>query len=206
LIKLYKKFGGEKLARKSQKGVDTWRSKRWYTILAPEMFGRSNIGETPSDKPEKLIDRTIETTLGDLANDYSKQNTKLIFKICDVDGDTANSKFIGHQLSRDYIRSLVKRRTSRIDANTEVTTSDGYTLRVKSSSFTIKRARTSHIESIRELMVEKAKAKAEDLELSQYIQEIVLGKLSSDIYKDAKHIYPLRRVEVRKTEILSEPS
>ena len=194
------------MARKSQKGVDTWKDKRWYTVLAPEMFGKTSIGETPSDKPDKLIDRVIETTLGNLTNDYSKQNTKLIFKVSDVDGDTANSKFIGHQLSRDYIRSLVKRRTSRIDANTEVTTSDGYTLRVKSSSFTIKRARTSHIESIRKLMEDKTRAKAEDLELSQYIQEIVLGKLSSDIYKEAKHVYPLRRVEVRKTEILSEPS
>lgn len=194
------------MARKSQRGVDTWKTKRWYTVLAPDMFGKSNIGETPADKSEKLVDRVIETTLGDLTNDYSKQNTKLIFKISDIDGDVANSKFIGHQLSRDYVRSLVKRRTSRIDANTEVTTSDGYTLKVKSSSFTIKRARTSHIESIRELMEEKTKARAKELELSQYIQEIVLGKLSSDIYKDAKHIYPLRRVEVRKTEIVSEPS
>jgi small subunit ribosomal protein S3Ae len=33
-----------------------------------------------------------------------------------------------------------------------------------------------------------------------------MGKLSLDIYKEAKAIYPLRRVEVRKTEIMSEPS
>jgi small subunit ribosomal protein S3Ae len=34
----------------------------------------------------------------------------------------------------------------------------------------------------------------------------VLGKLSLDIYKDAKMVYPLRRVEVRKMEITGEPS
>jgi small subunit ribosomal protein S3Ae len=37
------------------------------------------------------------------------------------------------------------------------------------------------------------------------IQEAVGGKISLDIYKEAKMIYPLRRVEVRKTEIKSEP-
>jgi len=31
------------------------------------------------------------------------------------------------------------------------------------------------------------------------------GKISLDIYKEAKMIYPLRRVEVRKTEIVTEP-
>jgi len=43
------------------------------------------------------------------------------------------------------------------------------------------------------------------LDLSQFIQDVVLGKISLDIYKDAKEIYPLRRVEIRKTEILAGP-
>jgi small subunit ribosomal protein S3Ae len=38
------------------------------------------------------------------------------------------------------------------------------------------------------------------------IQDAVGGKISLDIYKEAKAIYPLRRVEVRKTEIVTEPS
>ena len=38
------------------------------------------------------------------------------------------------------------------------------------------------------------------MELNKYVQEIILGKLSSDIYKVAKKIYPLRRVEITKTE------
>jgi len=36
------------------------------------------------------------------------------------------------------------------------------------------------------------------------MQEVILGKLASDIYKNAKKIYPLRRVEVFKSEVLSE--
>ncbi len=194
------------MAKKTQRRVDSWKSKRWYMVLAPEMFGKSNIGETPADDPDKLIGRTIETTLGDLTSDFSKQNTKLKFRIDNVDGDTAYSKFMGHNMTRDYMRSLVKRKTSRIDANTDVVTSDGYALRVKSSCFTLKRAKTSHIEAIRAIMEESIKERAKDLEMSQYMQEIVLGKLSSDIYKKAKHIYPLRRVEIRKTEVRSEAS
>jgi len=44
------------------------------------MFGKANIGETVADVPEKLIGRVIEVTLGELTNDLSKQNIKLLLK------------------------------------------------------------------------------------------------------------------------------
>jgi small subunit ribosomal protein S3Ae len=42
--------------------------------------------------------------------------------------------------------------------------------------------------------------------LEQFIQEVVLGKLSSDIYKEAKRYCPVRRVEVFKSKVLSGPA
>ena len=100
----------------------------------------------------------------------------------------------------------MKRRTSRIDSIVDVTTVDGYQVRVKPSCFTVKRARANQVKSIRELSRQVVLAKAVGLDLNQLIQEVVMGKLSLDIYKEAKAVYPLRRVEVRKTEIMSEPS
>jgi small subunit ribosomal protein S3Ae len=39
----------------------------------------------------------------------------------------------------------------------------------------------------------------------QFLQECILGRIPSEIYKNAKKIYPLRRVEIRKIELLAEP-
>ena len=108
-------------------------------------------------------------------------------------------------MTTDYIRSLVKRRTSRIDSIVDVTTNDGYMVRVKPSCFTVKRARANQVKTIREIARQVVQERAVNLDLNGLIQEIVLGKLSLEIYRDAKEIYPLRRVEVRKTQILSEP-
>ncbi|MHC1570020.1 MAG: 30S ribosomal protein S3ae, partial [Candidatus Syntropharchaeales archaeon] len=108
------------MARKTTRKADRWKTKKWYQIVAPEMFGRTVIGETPADAPEKLIGRAMEVTVGEITNDYSKQNIKLRFRVEDVSGDTANTAFVGHQLTNDYIASLIKRQTSRIDTNLEV--------------------------------------------------------------------------------------
>ena len=194
------------MARRTQRKSDARKAKQWYKVLAPEMFGRAPVGETTSYDPDKVVGRVIETTLGDLTNNFSKQNTKLRFRVDKVAGDSAYTRFVGHEMTTDYIRSLVKRRTSRIDAIVDVTTTDGFQVRVKPSCFTVKRARANQVKSIRELSKQVVLTKASGLDLNQLIQEVVLGKLSLDIYKEAKAVYPLRRVEVRKTEIVTEPA
>ncbi len=185
--------------------AEGWKAKSWYNLVAPDMFGKTNIGETVADVPEKLIGRIVEITLGELTNDLSKQNTKLILKIDRVGGDSAYTKYMGHQLTQDYLRSLVKRQTSAVETNISVTTKDGYTLRVKPSCFTIKRARANQVKAIRVIMNNVIAAKAKELDMEQFVQDVVTGKLSASIYHDVKPIYPLRRVEVRKTEIEAEP-
>jgi small subunit ribosomal protein S3Ae len=194
------------LARKVQKKLDKWKSKSWYNIETPEFIGRNNIGTTLAEEPEQLIGRIVEATVGDLTNDFSKHNTKLKFRINDVNGDIAQTRFIGHEITTDYLRSIVKRQTSRIDTNLKVTTKDGYIVRVKPICFTVKRARTSQIEGIRQVMDSTVKERATELNFEQFVEEAIMGKLSATIYRNAKNIYPLRRVEIRKTEVEGIPA
>jgi small subunit ribosomal protein S3Ae len=194
------------LARKVQKKLDKWKSKSWYNIETPEFIGRNNIGTTMAEEPEQLIGRIVEATVGDLTNDFSKHNTKLKFRINGINGDVAQTLFIGHEITTDYLRSIVKRQTSRIDTNLKVTTKDGYTVRVKPICFTVKRARTSQIEGIREVMDGTVKERASELNFEQFVEEAIMGKLSATIYRNAKNIYPLRRVEIRKTEVEGIPA
>ncbi|MDM7939676.1 MAG: 30S ribosomal protein S3ae [Methanothrix sp.] len=193
------------MARRSQRKADSRKAKQWFKVVSPDMFGRSPFGETIANDPERVVGRIVETTLGDLTNNFSKQNTKLKFRVDRVAGDSAYTKFVGHEMTTDYVRSLVKRRTSRIDAIVDVTTTDGYQVRIKPSCFTVKRARANQVKSIRELSKRVILEKSKSLDLNQLIQDVVQGKMSLDIYKEAKMIYPLRRVEVRKTEIVTEP-
>ena len=193
------------MARKVQRKLDKWKSKTWFAVEIPKFMGSNQIGFTPTSDPENLIGRVVETTVGELTNDFSKHNTKLKLEINDVVGDVAHTKFLGHELTTDYLRSIVKRQTSRIDANINVKTKDGYKVTVKPTCFTVKRARTSQIKGIREEMVKIVLKRASEVNYEQFIEEAIIGKLSANIYRNAKYIYPLRRVEIRKTHVLLVP-
>ena len=48
--------------------------------------------------------------------------------------------------------------------------------------------------------------KAAILTFDQFAQEVVLGKIASDIYNEAKKVAPLRHVGIRKSKLTSHPS
>ena len=181
------------------------QEKRWYTIMAPEMFDRAELGETPADEPEQVYDRTIETTLGELNDDPSENNTKLTFQVNDVGSDAAYTEFVQHELTRDYLRSLTRRGTSKVDAFVTVLTTDDYRVQVQPVAYTTKNADHSQEHAIRKTMVDIVEDAAEERTFEGLVDSIVEGRLSSAIYNEAKTIYPLRRVEVQKTRLEARP-
>ncbi|MGB9713359.1 MAG: 30S ribosomal protein S3ae [Candidatus Bathyarchaeales archaeon] len=192
------------LSSKTRRIKDKWRGKSWYMVLAPPYFGNVELGAVPADEPEKLIGRVIDSTLYDITNDFAHQYLKMYFQIIEVDGKNARTIFKGHEYSRDYLRSLVRRRTTKVDGLFQITTKDGYKLQVAVCAFTLSRIRTSQEKAIRALMEKIIKEKASALTLDQFAQEMVLGKIASDIYNEAKKIAPLRHVGVRKSKLLTQ--
>ncbi|MCU4717605.1 30S ribosomal protein S3ae [Halapricum hydrolyticum] len=181
------------------------QQKRWYTVLAPEQFGREELGSTPATEVEQLYDRQIETTLGELRSDASENNTKLTFKINDVGSDTAYTEFVKHELTRDYMRSLVRRGSSKIEAFITVLTTDDYRVQIQPVALTTKSADESQEKAIRRTMIDMVKETATDHTFEDLIDSVVEGRLSSAIYNEAKTIYPLRRVEIQKATLEARP-
>ncbi|MFH5799038.1 30S ribosomal protein S3ae [Haladaptatus sp. CMAA 1911] len=181
------------------------QEKRWYTVLAPEQFDREELGTTPADEPDKVLGRTIETTLGELTNNASENNTKLAFKINDVGSDAAYTEFVRHELTRDYLRSLVRRGASKVEAYVTVLTSDDYRVQIQPVAFTTKKADHSQEKAIRRTMIDIVQESAKDHTFQDLIDGVVEGRLSSAIYGEAKTIYPLRRVEIQKATLEAHP-
>ncbi len=184
---------------------DKWKMKEWFVVYAPDFFGSKEIGLTPADEPEKVIGRVVETTLKDLTGDFTKGQVKLYFKIYDVKGQNAYTKFKGHTLARSYIRSLVRRRTTRIDGIFNITTKDGYKLRVMGMVIAYRRIQTSQERAIREIIRDIIYKKAEELNFKDFVMEAVTGKMGAEIAKEARKIYPIKRAEIRKIKVLAEP-
>jgi small subunit ribosomal protein S3Ae len=179
--------------------------KNWYVINAPPYFGGATIGSTPCDDPERVIGRVIEVTLYDITGDVSQQHLKMYFQVVGLKGDEATTIFKGHEYSQDFLKSLVRRRSTRVDGILKVTTKDGYTLRVSVVVFSVTRINNAQKTVLRKIIDRIVEDKAQNLTFDQFVQESVLGKIASDIYNEAEKIIPIRHIGVRKSRLLTYP-
>jgi len=191
------------MSSRSRAARDKWTLKRWFTVLASSAFGFAELGLIPANDEKSIIGRTMEVSFYDITKDISQLPIKLKFQIVKADGDAAYTQFKGFELTRDYIRSIVRRGTSRVDAIKDITTKDGVRLRVMTMAVTQNRVKTSQMKAIREVMFEIIDEKAKALNFDEFIQESVLGRIATEIQARAKKIYPIKKAEVRKIKVLT---
>ena len=185
---------------------DKWRRKDWYDIYLPRYFGETKVGETLSDDPSKIMGRVYNTTLAAITGDFSQEYLKIYFQVIGIEENTAQTVFKGHEYLRDYLRSLVRRRSTKVDGFFRINTIDGYGLKIVVTALTNARIQTSKEKAIRDIMRDVVEEKAKTLGFGQIVHEMVLGKLASDVYNQARKITALRHVGVRKSELLGMPA
>ena len=191
------------MAKKKQVGrrVEGWKAKSWFKVHVPDNLGKAYIGDTIANDAESVVGRIMTATLGEITNDYAKQHMKMSFKIANVTGDSAYTEFVGHEVTRDYLRSLVKRRSSRIDCIVPVVTKDNKKVRLTICCYTFARANISQEHAIRNAIVQAVAVQAQAWDLNTLLSGIVSGEISRDLFKAVKTIYPTRRVEVIKSKV-----
>ena len=191
------------MAKKKQVGrrVEGWKAKSWFKVHVPDNLGKAYIGDTIANDAESVVGRIMTATLGEITNDYAKQHVKMSFKIATVTGDAAYTEFVGHEVTRDYLRSLVKRRSSRIDCIVPVTTKDNKKVRLTICCYTFARANISQEHAIRDAIVKAIAVQAQAWDLNTLLNGIVSGEISRDLFKAVKTIYPTRRVEIIKSKV-----
>jgi len=192
----------EKKSRAAARKIkDKWKAKVWYNLLAPDMFNKQLLGETPTDTPDKLMGRIAEVTVQDLTGDFSKMHIKLLFKVNQVQGQDALTQFIGHDMTSDYIRRLTRRKRTRTDLTVDVTTKDGWKMRVKPMAITDRRIQSSKQRVIRGIMSKTIADTASKQSVGEFVKGIISGDLAKTIALGCKPIHPVSRVEVRKSEV-----
>ncbi len=105
--------------------------KQWYEIVSPKAFDEKIVGETLAVEPKHLIGRKVTFSMLELNKDYTNFYVKVHFKIDNVDGMRAHTKFVGHEIMRERIYRMVQHRTRRVDCVQDITTKDNVRIRIK---------------------------------------------------------------------------
>ncbi|MEE8384175.1 MAG: 30S ribosomal protein S3ae [Nitrosopumilus sp.] len=191
------------MARRKGRTKDKWREKRWITVNAPESFNVVPIAYVPITDDKNAIGRVLEVTLYDiLKGDPSQHQYKMYFQIDKVDGEKASTIFKRFEYSKEFLRSLVRRGSSKINFIMDIKTKDGYIFRVKVIALTHRPLNTSRQHALRLIVRDVINKTVPEMTVDQFVQATCYSKINSDIMAAFKKVIRVRHVGLEKVKLI----
>ena len=188
--------------RKTRKIKDKWKEKRWVTVLAPDSFNNVPIAYIPITDDENAKGRVIEITLFDiLKGDPSQHQYKIFFQIDKVTKEKATTIFKKYEYAKEFLRSLIRRGSSKINFILDTKTKDGYIFRIKVLALSHRELNTSRKHALRIIAKDVIEETVPHMTIDQFVQASCYGKINSDIMAATKKIIHLRHVGLEKVKL-----
>lgn len=191
------------MARRTTKVKDKWREKRWVNVYAPDSFNNVPIAYIPITDDENAKGRVIEVTLFDiLKGDPSQHQYKMYFQINKVEGEKASTIFKRYEYAKEFLRSLIRRGSSRITFMLEAKTKDGYIFRIKVLALTHRKLNTSRKHAFRLIAKDVMEKTIPQMTIDQFVQATCYGKINSDIMAATKKVIRMRHIGLEKVKLI----
>ena len=191
------------MARRKTRVKDKWREKKWVTVHAPDSFNNVPIAYVPITDDENAKGRVLEVTLFDiLKGDPSQHQYKIYFQIDKVTDDKATSIFKRYEYAKEFLRSLVRRGSSKVNFIIETKTKDGYVFRLKVIALTHRQLNTSRKHALRLIARDVIEKTVPQMTIDQFVQATCYGKINSDIMAAAKKLIRMRHVGLEKVKLV----
>jgi small subunit ribosomal protein S3Ae len=178
------------------------KEKKWFKVLASPEFDEKPIGEALTNEASNLIGNRVEISLQEITGNLKQTHIKLRFKIKEVANSEAKTQFVGHSLTSDYVRRLTRKGRKKIDSSFEVETKKGVKMQIKPFVITYGRIQTSKQKAFRELIEKEISKFSKEREFDEFIKAMLSSELATHCYGVCKHISPLRRIEIWKSEVI----
>ncbi len=189
--------------RKTRKIKDKWKEKKWVTVLAPDAFNNIPIGYIPITSDETAKGRVLEVTLFEiLKGDPSQHQYKLFFQVDKVNQEKATTIFKRYEYAKEFLRSLIRRGSSRINFILDAKTKDGYIFRIKMLALSHRELNTSRKRALRLIAKDVLEKTVRNMTLDQFVQASCYGKINSDIMAASKKVIHLRHVGLEKVKLV----
>ena len=191
------------VARKSRKIKDKWKEKKWVSVSAPDSFNNVHIADVPITDEEKAKGRVIEVTLFDiLKGDPSQYQYKLYFQIDKVVGEKATTIFKRYEYAKEFLRSLIRRGSSKISFVIDAKTKDGYVFRIKVIALSHRELNSSRKHALRLIARKIIEKSVPNMTIDEFVQASCYNKINSDIMAATKKIIHLRHVGLEKVKLV----
>ncbi|MEM2874171.1 MAG: hypothetical protein QW063_01870 [Candidatus Nanoarchaeia archaeon] len=176
--------------------------KKWFTVLAPVLFGSKELAEIPAYESAELQKRFVEVT-GQMLTGLPKDiNRKYLLRITEIKGDKVATIPAKYYVTESYIQRSARKYKDRFIYVLNATTKDEKQVRIKLNFFNAKKLH----HSVRGEVLRRSKAFIEtaikELDSVKVFEPATVDKISTDLRKALTGIYPIDKIFVAKLALV----
>jgi len=176
--------------------------KRWFTILAPEVFNKKELADMPAISAESTVKKLVDVTgqmLTGLARDL---NRKYKLQIVEAVGDKVRTEPQSYYLSESFLQRTARRYKDRFIFVVKGATKDNKTAIIKLFYLNLKRLHHSErgavLAKTKDFIVKEIK----ETDAYKLFDPNIIDKITTDLRKDLSDVYTVDKILLTKLSIL----
>lgn len=181
---------------KKQISTKKVKKKKWFPVLAPNIFSNKVLGESLLTEPSQLKGRFMTMNLMNITGNPKQQSISLQFRIIDVKEGRGITTTVKYELLTSAVKRMIRRGRNKIDDSFIIKGKEGK-LRVKSLAITkgnvSKAVQTSiRLESrklLKELLIKKS--------FESTVDDLIKSSIQKDVRAVLNKISPVKSFDVR---------
>lgn len=186
---------------KGKAAVPNWKKKKWYELIAPQIYGEKVLGETLAESPDHVKGKVVTVNMMNLLGNPRKQNISVKLRVEKVEGNKGLTRPIKLSMSHVSVKRLIRSGKDRVDESFTAKTKAGMLVRAKpliiTKSITSNSTKTALRAKAKEFLTEYFASHT----LDAIFDAITRGNLQKEMKDLLEKIYPLRMVEMRVIEV-----
>jgi len=186
----------------TKKAIGKIKKKRWYEIVAPEVFRNTSLGETLVTEKERVIGKNLKVSLANIIGDMKRQSTIIKFRVARLKGDKAVADVIGYSILPTYLRRMIRRGRERVDDSFICKTKDNKQVRVKLFLITRSSAKNPVLTGLRKVGKEITTNAVKNMDYNNFVNDVVFFKLQKSLKEQLRKIFPLKLCEIRHFSLI----
>lgn len=185
----------------AEKRTEKWKSKVWFNVYPPKMFGDSNIGEIPANDEKNVMGRLIKVNMSWITHRPEHSFVVVGLRVSNVNGSAANTDIDYIEQTYSYMHSLVKRHSSVVYTMDRLKDKDGKSFVLKLIAVTIDKITTPKKAGIRTGISDFVKGYASSRGIEEIMGDILGGKMQNEAMITLDHIAPISKLELKRIEL-----
>ena len=182
------------------KSVEKWKSKVWFNVYPPKLFGESAIGEIPANDEKAIAGRLIKVNMSWITHRPEHSFMLIGLRVTTVSGNNANTEFDYLEQTFSYIHSLVKRHSSAIYTVDNLTDKNGRNFVLKLLAVTDNKLRTPKKTAVRKGITEFEKEYSSSHTADELLNALLDNSFQSEAARYVSNIARLAKLELKKIE------